>query len=112
MQQHISSGQAGNADKAIDRDFRLFVDPGHAWLEVPRAEVVAFGAEISSYSYYDPTTDMAYLEEDCDAPAFLKAVGLDWHSVSVQKVNSSTPRELPAYGPEAIAQLRLREGER
>jgi hypothetical protein len=93
-------------------DFRFFIDPGHAWLEVPRAKVVASGAEISRYSYYDPKTDMAYLEEDCDALAFLKAAGFDWRSVSVKKVNSSMPRELPTYGPEAIAGLRLQEGER
>jgi hypothetical protein len=112
MQRRINSEEAGGAGKTTDHDFRLFVDPGHAWLEVPRAEVVASGAEISHYSYYDPKTDMAYLEEDCDAFAFLAGFGLNWRSVSVKKVDSSMTRELPAYGPEAIAQLRLREGER
>ncbi len=77
--------------------FRLFEDPGHAWLQVPRAEVVASGAKISKYSYYDPQTGMAYLEEDCDAPAFLAALGLDWRSVRMETVYSSMPRQLPAY---------------
>lgn len=88
--------------------YRFFVDPGHAWLEVSRAEVVASGAEISRCSYYDPATDMAYLEEDCDAPAFLTAAGLHERSISVERVDSSMPRRLPAYGPEAFAGLRVR----
>lgn len=97
----MSGGKA-----ATGRRYRLFTDPGHAWLEVPRAEVVASGAEISGYSYYDPHTDMAYLEEDCDEPAFLRAAGLDL-PVPVEVVESSLPRRLPAYGPGAIAGLRV-----
>lgn len=77
--------------------YRFFEDPGHGWLEVPRAEVVASGAKISTYSYYDPATDMAYLEEDCDALAFLKAIGLDSRYVPADTVYSSMPRQLPAY---------------
>jgi hypothetical protein len=40
---------------------------------------------------------MAYLEEDCDAPAFLKATGRDWRSLPVDEIDSSMPRRLPAY---------------
>ena len=79
-----------------NHDFRLLADSGHAWLEVPRVEVVASGAEISRYSYYDPVTDMAYLEEDCDATVFLEAAGL-YASAIGEEVNSSMPRQLPAY---------------
>jgi hypothetical protein len=79
------------------RRYRFFTDPGHGWLEVSRREVVASGANISACSYYDPVTDMAYLEEDCDALAFLKASGRDWSSLPVLEVNSSMPRRLPAY---------------
>jgi len=103
MQQEKPKQAADNSHK-----YRFFADLGHGWLEVPRAEVVESGAEISAYSYYDPATDMAYLEEDCDAPAFLKAVGLEWHSMHVATVSSSMLRRLPAYGPEAIAQLRVK----
>jgi hypothetical protein len=91
--------------KAADREtrrYRLFTDPGHGWLEVSRAEVVASGATISAYSYYDPTTDMAYLEEDRDVWAFLKALGRDWASLPVLEVASSMPRRLPPYGAEAF----------
>lgn len=81
--------------------YRFFADPGHGWLEVPRAEVLASGAKISGYSYYDPATDMAYLEEDCDAPAFLAATGADWGSAG-RTLYSSAPRRLPRYDVEAF----------
>jgi hypothetical protein len=50
-------------------------DPSHAWLEVKRSELEALGIgdEISRYSYQYGLT--VYLEEDCDAPAFLAAKG-------------------------------------
>lgn len=76
--------------------YRFFADPGHGWLEVPRSEVVASGAEISGYSYYDPLTELAYLEEHCDAPAFLEAVGKSWADVG-RPLYSSAPRQFPAY---------------
>jgi hypothetical protein len=89
--------------EATGRRYRLFTDPGHSWLEVPRTEVVASGASITPYSYYDPTTDMAYLEEDCDTWAFLKATGQDWHSLPVVEVDSSMPRSLDTYDAAAFA---------
>lgn len=53
--------------------YRFLNDPGHGWLEVPRAELEALGIadKISSYSYINQR--FAYLEEDCDAPKFLAA---------------------------------------
>ena len=44
-------------------------DPGHGWLEVPVKEVRNSGVPISQCSYIKG--DKAYLEEDCDAPAYL-----------------------------------------
>lgn len=80
------------------RRYRFFEDPGHGWLEVPRREVVASGARISRYSYYNPDTDMVYLEEDCDALSFLEAIGAKPETVG-KTVWSSMPRRLPAYNP-------------
>lgn len=47
--------------------FRFISDPGHGWLEVPRALVVELSLldKISGYSYQH--RDQVYLEEDCDA---------------------------------------------
>ena len=48
-------------------------DPGHAWLAVKRTELIRLGilSQISSCSYQKGNT--VYLEEDCDAPLFIKA---------------------------------------
>ena len=46
-------------------------DPSHAWLRVPLMMVKGRGLGISSHSYIKG--DHAYLEEDCDAPKFIKA---------------------------------------
>ena len=53
------------------RTLTFHSDPGHAWLEVPLAELKSLGVagEISSYSYINGET--AYLEEDCDAGIFI-----------------------------------------
>jgi len=53
------------------KEFCFISDPGHGWLEVPVKEVRKYKIKISSFSYMD--SGMAYLEEDCDAPTFLKA---------------------------------------
>lgn len=56
--------------------FTLFVDPGHGWLKVSIAQLKKLAPEvinsISPYSYMTPTA--VFLEEDCDAPLFLKAL--------------------------------------
>lgn len=44
-------------------------DAGHSWLVVPLRSCK--GIEISAYSYYDGN-GYAYLEEDCDAPAYFR----------------------------------------
>lgn len=54
-------------------------DPGHGWIEVPRAVVDALGiaAKVSACSYQ--AGDLCFLEEDCDAALFVaaaKAAGL------------------------------------
>lgn len=96
MQQQNKPQPASGGSK-----YRFFADPGHGWLEVPRREVMASGAKISGYSYYDPVTDMAYLEEDCDIPAFLAAAGLG-REVPTVTVASSMPRRLAAYDMDAF----------
>ena len=55
-------------------------DPGHGWLEVDRHELARF-VDLSEVSYFSYQNDFSYqnggkvyLEEDCDAPLFLKAL--------------------------------------
>jgi len=49
-------------------------DPGHGWLEVEISDLSLLGIkhQISGYSYQKD--DKAYLEEDCDATKYLKAL--------------------------------------
>lgn len=51
-------------------NFTFYSDSGHGWLEVPLSMVKRVGHTPSRYSYYNPKTQLVYLEEDCDAPAF------------------------------------------
>jgi hypothetical protein len=58
----------------INLDLTFHSDPGHGWLEVPKAllKELEINDKISSYSYMDCTN--AYLEEDCDMTLFIEAL--------------------------------------
>lgn len=49
----------------------FFSDSGHGWLRVPLSELRGLSIDISDCSYRDK--QYAYLEEDCDAPAYIDA---------------------------------------
>ena len=49
-------------------------DSSHGWLKVPVSAYQLADAPASRFSYTD--SDNVYLEEDADAPRFLKAVGI------------------------------------
>lgn len=76
-------------------------DPGHGWLEVDRADLVALNIAhlISPYSYQKGRR--AYLEEDCDAHAFMyaaKAAG--WTLNMVDQYKENTPiRNFESFKP-------------
>jgi hypothetical protein len=60
--------------------FNFHTDPGHGWLQVAERHLEDLGLkpeDFSSFSYRrsgnDETPTYFYLEEDCDAPKFLKA---------------------------------------
>lgn len=68
--------------KTVTRKFHS--DPGHGWLEVPEAEVKSLGINVSPYSYRKG--DMLFLEEDCDASAYIaaqRAKGVEVKTTSV-----------------------------
>lgn len=48
-------------------------DPGHGWLQVSRAQYEKSGITASCYSYQSPSGKV-YLEEDCDAPNFIRKI--------------------------------------
>lgn len=53
---------------------KFLSDAGHGWLSVKRKELRDLGIEdkISPYSYQRGKS--VYLEEDCDAPLYIKAM--------------------------------------
>jgi hypothetical protein len=76
-------------------------DPGHAWLMVPLADVRAVRFAPSACSYVNRALGLAYLEEDCDAPGFLRAAGFvglpELRTVREVHTNDEEPlRRLPA----------------
>lgn len=75
-------------------------DPGHGWLEVPCNVLADLGllAGITEYSYRQG--DLAYLEEDCDAGAFMrtcKARGIQVQLVERHTNGDSFIRRLPRF---------------
>jgi hypothetical protein len=57
----------------MQKKFKVYSDPGHAWVKVPLVVLVELGVHkaITPYSYLNGLN--AYLEEDCDASAFFAA---------------------------------------
>jgi hypothetical protein len=56
---------------------RWILDAGHGWLEVSLhafPDALDYG---TGYGYHDPRAGVAYLEEDCEAGAFIAGHGLD-----------------------------------
>lgn len=60
----------GNGESIVDA-YKFFTDPAHGWLEVTRDEINRLRVVPSKYSYM--RGDLVYLEEDCDASAFIRA---------------------------------------
>jgi hypothetical protein len=80
-------------------------DPGHGWLAVKLSDLKMLGieSEISSYSYVKGMT--AYLEEDCDAPAFIRAASAKGITVEVREGpqrDRSPIRSFRSYSPELV----------
>lgn len=79
-------------------------DAQHGWLAVKRKELVALGLdkEISAFSYQLGKT--VYLEEDVDAPKYLKAaaaaLGREVETKDAKFWEKSNIRGFSAYTPE------------
>lgn len=81
------------------REYLFYTDTAHGWLEVPLKELARYGwlEKVSDFSYMDLRTGKAYLEEDCDAPAFIKHAGITKHQILELQDESCLIRELPRY---------------
>ena len=75
-------------------------DPGHGWIEVPASLVRELGCKPSQYSFIDRSNDLAYLEEDCDAGPFiraLRATGVEPEIVDHHINHDAACRSLPRW---------------
>lgn len=57
----------------MKKSFTMYSDPSHGWLKVKETEVKEVGVEKLITGFSHVRGDYLYLEEDCDAPTFLKA---------------------------------------
>lgn len=78
--------------------FRFFIDPGHAWLEVPLELVFRMNCadKISAYSYMKD--GYAYLEEDIDVEIFLSTLTNDEYALEYFHLKYDAPiRDYPKF---------------
>lgn len=63
-------------------------DPGHAWLQVKRQELIELGIlkKISPYSYQRGAD--VYLEEDCDACIFMNEMQIQGKPIEIAEITS------------------------
>lgn len=89
------------------RNLRYLCSPSHGWLEVDRDLILETGVagRISAYSRMMTTASnvgrIAFLEEDCDMPMFLKAAkaaGFDINVVMTADPDELT-RQYPRFNP-------------
>ena len=80
---------------------QFIVDPSHAWLVVETSALTELGIEneISSYSYRNGTK--VYLEEDSDAPKFIRAMAAKGIKVITEDRYTDSPSRVRGYAPYA-----------
>ena len=80
--------------------YRYIQDPSHGWIEVPLEELENIAYKISRYSYMNPKTGKAYLEEDCDAAIFIKKLKDTDTPYEIKEVHQEHTfiRNLPSFG--------------
>jgi hypothetical protein len=84
----------------MKNEFYFYTDPGHGWLDVPRALLHELGIaeRVSSYSYQ--RGDSVFLEEDCDYSLFRRAMmqaGREFTTADIHTDGQSFIRSLPCY---------------
>jgi len=76
---------------------RFLSDPGHGWLEVPYKTYLGSGIQASAWSYANPELTKVYLEEDCDANLFIKAMNDLAITVEFNNVNYNSDCKVRNY---------------
>lgn len=68
--------------------FKFYEDASHGWVAVPRELLKKYcvAGLISAFSF--ERGDTVYLEEDCDAPAFIAAARAAGQSVELESITA------------------------
>ena len=79
--------------------YQFYMDPGHGWLKVPIKDLVVLGiaGKITRYSYVKGK--YAYLEEDCDAPLFIKALKERNQEPRIEDHTANSSSSIRGYQP-------------
>jgi hypothetical protein len=77
-------------------------DPGHGWIaaDLTRLQSLGIADTITPYSYRD--NDLIWLEEDCDAPRYLRALsaaGIPYTLRETHTRGDAWIRRLPSFAP-------------
>jgi len=86
--------------------FDFYEDPGHGWLKAPVKLLQELGIahRITRYSYLNRRGDYAFLEEDVDAPLFIRTMkeelGIEVEVRHHYADRNSNVRYNPSYLPE------------
>lgn len=81
--------------------FKFYSDDGHGWLAVKKKYLQELGIadKISGYSYQKGLT--TYLEEDCDAGIFIKAMcdsfTIEYHKMNLEFVRHDGRSPIRSY---------------
>lgn len=90
----------------MNKVYTFWVDPGHSWLEVSIEDLKTVGLKQTDFSEYSYRLGgRFFLEEDDDAPKFLKAAKLFGIKASyVEEIDdhSSWVRDLPSLCPSTV----------
>ena len=79
--------------------YRVYADPGHAWLKADRTELVRLGIadRVSAFSYQ--RGNAVYLEEDCDLSLFLETKKARGESVVIRETHTDKQSRIRNYIP-------------
>ena len=88
----------------MQRNFTFYSDPGHGWVQVHKAFLEQLAGPswktvFSSFSYFSRRDGFAYLEEDSDAPKFLRLCEVNSIKPTLSEHNFDTEcfiRSLPS----------------
>jgi len=77
--------------------YDFYSDPGHGWLKVPRTEIEKLGIahQVSTCSFKNG--NFVYLEEDCDAPLFIKAQEAKGIEVKFKEYSTNKSSKIRSY---------------